>query len=124
MAMLIKMARIVMIIPLILFAGVLSTYESLDEAAQRNKPFDIKIPWFLWAFILSGLVFSYISPLPHYVSQIKPLAGVAWTMAMVSVGLNVDIKRVGTSLPRPLLLGLIAWVAVIAVFFVGLVATG
>lgn len=122
-AMLIKMARIVMIIPLILFAGVLSTYESLDEAANRSKPLDIRIPWFLWAFILSGLAFSYITPLTYYAGQIKPLAGVAWTMAMVSVGLNVDIKRVGTALPRPLILGLIAWIAVIAVFFISLTAT-
>lgn len=119
MATLIKMARIMMIIPMIPLAGILSKFDSFDQAVHHQTGLRIRIPWFLWIFIFVGLISSYVKPVAENIHYIRPLASIVWTMAMVSVGMLIDIKKIASSLSKPLLLGLFAWIGAIAVFLIG-----
>jgi len=118
LAMVIKMARITIIIPLILLVSILGRFKSMEEAAQGGKSLDVKIPWFLWAFIIVGLLFSYIKPLSENIRYVSPMASFVWTIAMVSIGLSVDVRQIFKTILKPLVLGLIAWLAAVIVFFV------
>lgn len=116
----IKVARTVTIIPLLLIVGSLYRLPSLDEVSSYNKiSFKIRIPWYLWGFIASGLLFTFATFLTPYAPAIKVTSSIAWTMAMSAVGLTVDLKEVFRSLARPLLLGLIIWLGLLAIFFYG-----
>lgn len=116
-AMTIKIARTMMIIPLLLAVGTISHFQTFKKPEDKYQKFKVRIPWYLWGFVAAGLMFSFIPrlyPLAPYVSRTSSLL---WTMAMVSIGLTVDIREILNSLGRPLLVGLGAWLALLGVFF-------
>ena len=114
-AMTIKIARTMMIIPLLLAVGMLSHFEVLKKSGDKN--FKVRIPWYLWGFLASGLMFSFIPHLSPLIPYVSLGSSLLWTMAMVSIGLTVDIKEIVPSLGRPLILGLGAWLVLLAIFF-------
>lgn len=114
-AMIIKIARTMMIIPLLLAVGMLSHFDALKKSGDKN--FKVRIPWYLWGFVASGLIFSFVPHLSPLIPYVSLTSSLLWTMAMVSIGLTVDIRKLVPSLGRPLLLGLGAWLALLAIFF-------
>jgi len=98
-AVVVKLVRTLMIIPVTLV---------LSKGAKAPKP------WFLGAFLLVaaahtlGLVPDGLQPLLHR------LALLCVAVALAAVGLSTDIAALRRAGPRPLLLGLILWVAVSA----------
>jgi uncharacterized integral membrane protein (TIGR00698 family) len=115
-ALAIKTARIVTIIPLLFIVGTLYYFPSSTGPSGKQTGFKVKIPWYLWAFLVSGLCFSFIPQLKAYSSSVHPINTLIWTMAMVSIGLTVDAKSVIRSIGRPLLTGLIIWIGLLVVF--------
>ncbi len=115
-AMTIKVARTVTIIPLLLIVGTLYRMPYLKEEPDQGQNFKVHIPWYLWGFVGCGLLFAFVSSLAPYVYPISMLSSLAWTMSMVSIGLTVDMKEVINTLAKPLIVGLIAWIGLIAVF--------
>jgi uncharacterized integral membrane protein (TIGR00698 family) len=113
----IKTARIATIIPLLLAVGTLRYLPSVLETAESKATFTVKIPWYLWGFLAVGLCFSFIPILGTYTPILNQIKSIIWTMAMVSIGLSVDAKRVIRSLGKPLIAGLIIWIGLLAVFF-------
>jgi len=87
-AMIIKMARTCMIIPIMYVLSFLKDPENSDR--KIKKP----IPWFLWGFIAAGLVFSFIPFMRQYVSTVKPVGTLLWTVALTSLGFSVNLKDV------------------------------
>jgi len=116
MAIAIKAARIVMIIPLLLVVGTIYYLPYLLDPTSNNKKYRVRIPWYLWCFIISGLCFTFIPALAGYIPLVGKINSLVWTMAMVSIGLTVDAKSVITSLGKPLLAGLIIWLGLLGVF--------
>ncbi|MFH1874081.1 MAG: putative sulfate exporter family transporter [Pseudomonadota bacterium] len=116
MAMTIKVARTVTIIPLLLVVGALYHLPSLKESSAGAPNFKVRIPWYLWGFVGCGLLFAFVSGLAPYVYPVSMLGSLVWTMAMVSIGLTVDMKDIINTISKPLLVGLIAWLGLIAVF--------
>jgi uncharacterized integral membrane protein (TIGR00698 family) len=113
----IKLARTLMIIPALLALGTLSHFLVERAPDEEKQPFQVRIPWYLWAFLASGLMFSFIPFLSPFAPYVKNAASLMWTMAMVSIGLTVDIREIGGSLFRPVVLGLAAWLSLLAIFF-------
>jgi len=107
----IKMARTLMIISVV---GVLHYF-----IIRNRKKSHASIPWYLWGFLLVGLAFSFIPQLITYRETLKPLAGIFFTMALASIGLMVNIRKIIPSLGKALILGLISWAAAIAIFLIG-----
>jgi uncharacterized integral membrane protein (TIGR00698 family) len=114
LATVIKMARTVMIIPVV---GFLWWYYHRKERVEK-KAILLHIPWFLWAFIAMGLVTSFVPGLGPLVGVLKPWAKVFFTMALTSIGLTVDLKKMLNVGGAPLILGLACWIAAIGAFVV------
>jgi len=120
-AMVIKMARTCLIIPILLYIS----YFLKGEDSKDSRGLEVfRIPWFLWGFLLVGVIFSFVPSLHPSVPKIKPYATILWTLAMTGVGLSVDLKLVAMKLVRPLVCGLVVWIALLANFFVGYFGMG
>jgi uncharacterized integral membrane protein (TIGR00698 family) len=103
-AVVVKLVRTLMIVPVVLF---LARRKAGNERTQS-------VPWFLVAFVVAaalhsaGLVPAGIEPSLHR------LAMLCIAVALAAVGLSTDVAALRKAGPRPLLLGLILWVAVAA----------
>ncbi|NIA06631.1 MAG: putative sulfate exporter family transporter [Actinobacteria bacterium] len=118
-AMTIKMARTCMIIVIICLLPWLTGPKKSAERGPKCRSL-----WFLGGFVLVGLAFSFLPGLRPYATKVKPFASLIWTMAMTSLGLTVDLRSVARKMARPLLLGLVLWLAVVINFFVGYYGMG
>lgn len=115
-AMAIKSARIACIIPLLLIVGTLHHLPSLTASRRTRKHYKVKIAWYLWAFIAAGICFNVFPALAPAVPTCKFINAIIWTIAMTSIGLTIDIKKVFASISKPLVTGLIVWIGVLVVF--------
>jgi uncharacterized integral membrane protein (TIGR00698 family) len=51
------------------------------------------IPWYLWAFLTAGLIFSFLPDLAKALNPVfKPILTYLWSIAMAAIGLNANIK--------------------------------
>jgi uncharacterized membrane protein YadS len=114
LALSIKMARTALIIPII---GFLYWYCGRGHAIKKKNIF-LRIPWFMWAFVLVGLVVSFVPVVGPALAVLKPWAGIFFTMALTSVGLSVDFRRMLDVGGAPLIVGLVCWLVTIGIFMV------
>lgn len=115
-AMAIKSARIISIIPLLLIAGTLHHLPSLTASRRARKQYKVKIAWYLWAFIVTGILFNIVPALTPVIPTCKFINAIVWTMAMTSIGLTINLREVFTQFARALIAGLIVWLGVLTVF--------
>jgi len=115
-AMAVKSARIIGIIPLLLIAGTLHHLPSLTASRRTRKHYKVRIAWYLWAFIAAGICFNVIPAMTTIIPTCNFINTILWTMAMTSIGLTINIKKVFASIGKPLITGLIAWIGVLVVF--------
>lgn len=108
-AMLIKMARTSMLIPILGFL-IYFVHEKGDK-----RPIFLKIPWFAYGFFIMGPIASY-TPLNKLLPFLKPLSGFLWTIALTSIGLTCDFRKLIDVGGMPLVLGLILWLSSILIF--------
>lgn len=98
----VKLARALWIIPVSIFSMILF----------KNKENKIKIPWFIFFFILAILINSYTN-IPNELSlQISHISKrlLILTLFLIGTGLSKDkIKSMGI---RPLSLGVILWISI------------
>lgn len=114
----IKMARTALIIPIIGFLGWIS-----NKNGRPKTPILSNIPWFMWAFVAVGLITSFVFDSPALTEQLRPWAGIFFTIALTSIGLTVDLKRILNFGGAPLIVGLCCWAAAIAVFIISAILT-
>lgn len=114
LALSIKLARTALIIPTACF---LCWFAERDEGTSRRNIF-LRIPWFMWIFVLVGLVSSFVPGLGFLTVILKPWAGIFFTIALTSIGLTVDLKRMLNVGGAPLAAGLACWISAIMVFVI------
>jgi len=112
LALSIKMARTAMIIPVV---GFLWWYFHRKERIKK-KSILLHIPWFMWVFVAVGLLTSFVPGLAPLVAILKPWAGIFFTVALTSIGLTVDLKKMLNVGGAPLIVGLACWIAAIGAF--------
>lgn len=112
LALSIKMARTAMIIPII---GFLCWYFGRRQGIEKKAVF-LRIPWFMWAFVAVGLITSFVPNLEPLVRTLKPWASICFTIALTSIGLTVDLKKMLNVGGAPLIVGFMCWAAAIGVF--------
>jgi uncharacterized integral membrane protein (TIGR00698 family) len=112
LALSIKMARTALIIPII---GFLYWYRERGHGI-RKKNVLLRIPWFMWVFVLVGLVTSFVPGLGPVLTALRPWAGIFFTMALTSIGLSVDLRKMLDVGGAPLVVGLVCWLIGIAIF--------
>lgn len=97
-ALIIKMLRVVLLSPALLILGFLNRG---DEPKTR-----ISIPWFAVWFFLVIVLHSLVALPPTLLHQIKNLGTFLLTLAMTSLGMQIDFRQLAQSSRKALSLGL------------------
>jgi uncharacterized integral membrane protein (TIGR00698 family) len=115
-AVVVKLVRSLMIIPICVGLGMLIARRDRGAAATDQAPGQRGIlhlvPWFLVGFIIAAALNSsgLVPDLAH--STLRFGAVFLTTMALAAIGLTTDVKALRTAGFRPLLLGGILWLTV------------
>ncbi len=105
-AVIVKLTRVVLLIPLILFLSA----SSKDHGGEK-KSLRTATPTFVMAFVLCALVVNALSLPETAITAGKELSKIFLSLGLFGMGLGVkwaSIKALGA---KPLLVGLVAWVA-------------
>ena len=84
------------------------------------------IPWYLWAFLGSGIMFSFM---PNIAAIMRPtlklILNVLWSVAMGAIGLNVNIKTLFTRTGfKAFVVSFISMIVAMGVYLIGLYLKG
>ncbi len=85
------------------------------------------IPWFLWAFLCAGIVFSLLPA--DITDQLRPVFKIIlsflWSMAMAAIGLNANIRSLFTKSGLcSLIISVLAFIIAVSIFLAGLLLGG
>ncbi len=97
----IKLARALWIIPL-----------SLLLAFFMKSKSKIKIPWFIFGFILVAAIVTWVPEISYIGHKVSDVAKKILVLTLFFIGLNLNIKSIKKVGFRPLLLGIFLWVIV------------
>jgi uncharacterized integral membrane protein (TIGR00698 family) len=121
-ATIVKMTRVMLLVPVLLVVGMWVNRSARKEAAsastsagaQGNVPRKLAIPWFALGF-LGFVVINSLHVLPQTAtSTLNTLDTFALTMAMTALGIETRISQIRQAGPRALTTGLILYVWLIA----------
>ena len=112
-ATIVKLTRATLIIPVCL---VLAMAVAMREKKKGSSDFKLSriFPWFiLWFLVASGirtagLIPAVIQPSIHLLAEFLII------VALTAIGLSADLRKMASTGPRPILLGLGVWIAVAA----------
>ena len=113
-AIVVKLTRVALLAPLVLAMALVRRNRS--GAPNVRPPL---IPLFVLGFLTLVAMQSMGLLSPAVTESIRTIEVWAFTVALVGVGAGVDIRRLRLLGGRPLVLGLLAWVLVAAVAYVG-----
>jgi len=104
-----KLARALWIVPLT-FAIAIGRQRGSGASLR-----DVKWPWFILAFVVVAALFTWIPALAALSHPIVLIGQRALVLALFLIGLSLSRSAIASVGVRPLLLGVILWVAVAAV---------
>ncbi|HWE64451.1 MAG TPA: putative sulfate exporter family transporter [Chloroflexota bacterium] len=115
-AVVVKLTRTVMIVPVVLLFGVLAARERRGDGSRpawgaivRGLP--LFIVWFLLASALNTAGLFH----PIGVKTLPAIGQFLIVIAMAGVGLSADPRAMARTGPRPILLGLLGWICIASV---------
>jgi len=101
-----KLARALWIVPLTL---------AIALGRKRGGLRDVRWPWFILAFVVVAALFTWLPALAPLALPVVLVGQRALVLALFLIGLSLSRRALASVGPRPLLLGIILWVAVAAV---------
>lgn len=106
-AIIVKMIRVMMLVPVLLILGWWIAAKSRDKEASGKKAGKVTIPWFAIGFLLV-IGFNSLNLLPEaVVDGINYFDTFLLTMAMAALGAETSIDKFKKAGPKPFLLALI-----------------
>jgi uncharacterized integral membrane protein (TIGR00698 family) len=110
-AVVVKLTRTLMIIPICLGLAALTRHRAGEPAGGHRSVLAL-IPWFLVGFLLSASANSigFVPVASHHDLALTSLFLI--TVALAAIGMRTDFVTLRHAGPRPLLLGLLLWIAV------------
>lgn len=112
-ATIVKLTRTLMIIPITLVLSVYIGRVNAKKSGVSNFSLKKIFPFFIIWFVVAALI-NTIIPLPEALtSSLTTIGKYMICMAMMAIGLNTNIKNIINNGKKPMLLGLIIWIAVI-----------
>ena len=127
-AAIVKLVRTLMIIPAVLFLGILQTRKMTGEkrteesendhseppTRQKKESFVLidVFPWFVLLFLAASLLTTMKVVTPKGAVLLASAGRFFIVTAMAAIGLNTNLKQLAANGVRPLLLGLGCWVSV------------
>ncbi len=110
-ATIVKLTRSTLIIPICLILAIVEAWKQKKSGAQGFSLMRI-FPWFIiWFLVASAIRTAGLIP-PSIQPGIANLALFMIIMALTSIGLSADLRRMASTGPRPILLGTGVWAAV------------
>lgn len=120
LAVIVKLARTLMIVPITLFLALLvsrNTSDAAEGVATTSKgKFSLTriFPWFILGFVAASVVNTFL-PVPASLSSTLTQVGkFVITMAMVAIGLNTNLVQLVKKGGKSIMLGFVCW-AVLAI---------
>ncbi|MCD2470185.1 YeiH family protein [Jiella sp. MQZ9-1] len=116
-----KLTRVLMLAPMVLGLGYFAARRARTTTSEGGG---VPVPWFVLGFIAMIGVAS-IGIVPEAV-----MPGTIWTthfllaIALASMGLETDMRKLAAKGLRPALLGAAAWIFIIALAFALIILTG
>lgn len=100
-ALLAKLARVLMLVPMVLMLGYLSAREGNGGATLGR----VSVPWFICGFALMSLVASTKLVPAGIIAPLNLLSQTLLAMALAAMGLASDLRHLAARGVRPILLG-------------------
>lgn len=111
LAVIVKLTRTLMIVPITLALALIMSRRSSRENAESTYSFAKIFPWFVLGFAATSIVNTFV-PMPAGTGSVLAQAGKFMiVMAMAAIGLNTHVVKLARNGLRPILLGLICWIA-------------
>ncbi len=108
LATIVKLTRTLMIIPITLVLAFKTTRNKNSE--EKNYSIKKIFPWFVIGFLIAAIINSTID-LPFNLSENLSTAGkFLIVVAMVSVGMNIHIRKLIENGIKPIIFGLSCWI--------------
>jgi uncharacterized integral membrane protein (TIGR00698 family) len=110
----VKLTRTLMIIPIALafVAVMIRRKRAVHQNAGTSFTIAGIFPWFILGFLVMSAVNTSGILGPHVIAFLKETGKFFIVMALSSIGLKTDLKKMLATGPRPMVLGLIVWVTV------------
>lgn len=112
-ATIVKLTRTTMIVPIAFVFSLLAAHEKTELKAQETGFKVGKVfPWFIIGFIFTSTI-TTLGVVPENIIQV--LVGIgrfSIVIALTAIGLSTDFKKIVKTGYKPLLLGLLVWLAV------------
>lgn len=99
----VKLARALWIVPL-----------SVGTAVVKKSHARIQWPWFIFFFLLAAVANTYFRALQPALPVLKHLGVLGLTVTLYLIGTGLSMKTIRQVGPRPLLQGILLWIAVAA----------
>jgi uncharacterized membrane protein YadS len=99
----VKLARALWIVPM-----------SIGTAMANKSKARIQWPWFILLFCLAAVANSYLPGLRGFYTELKHLGVIGLTVTLFLIGTGLSMKTLREVGMRPLLQGILLWVAVAA----------
>lgn len=109
MATIVKLTRTLAIIPITFFLAI---YTSKKEKGSGDFSIAKIFPWFIVFFLIAAVINTVLSLDIVIAKGLVKVGKFMITMAMAAIGFNTDIKSLIKGGIKPILLGLICWIAV------------
>ena len=104
----VKMGRVFCLLPLVLWLGFFSNSRPSDDSNKKSISQKIQDLWYLWGFIF--FIFVNLYPVPEVHSIIKDMSSATLVIAMVGIGLLIDIKNIWTQSKSAIFYAGMLWV--------------
>lgn len=117
----VKLTRALFIIPITV---VLAVQRRRRGTAGRMPGVTHLVPWFLIAFVAASALVSVVTPSAPVRADLSTAAVFLTTVALAGIGLSTDVAALRRTGPRPLVLGAVLWLVVIATSLLVAAASG
>lgn len=114
-ALLVKLGRVALLLPVALLFGLFYTKHTSATPKQNKRLRDLPIPWFLFGFLACS-IFNTLGLLPSQVIQpLINLSVILLSMSMAGLGLTINLKEFKQAGIKPVLVGLLGFIALVLV---------
>lgn len=113
-----KLSRVALLAPIILAVTIRRRRQELEDIRNRRPPI---LPWFVVGFLALVALRSTGWLNEDIIGTVRAVEGWLFVIALVGVGAGVDISRLRQLGGRPLQLGMLTWVLVAGISYLGVV---
>ena len=106
----VKLARALWIVPISLLTAIAMGRIAKNRGSAQNRT--IKIPWFIFLFILASVASTYVTRFAHFYGDMNHLGKLGLTATLFLIGTSLSQKTIRQVGFRPLVQGVALWIVV------------